>query len=94
MVDWFLPMHRSFSVPPSRDGRYLFGLADGREQWLVMFAGNEVGVRRERGEADVRVEASASDILLFLWRHLPPDRLSTSGNRDLLARYHDLAPGA
>lgn len=59
----------------------------------MTFAGNEGEVRRESGEADVRVEASASDMVLFLWHRLPSDRLLAAGNRDLLEHYHDLAPG-
>jgi uncharacterized protein (TIGR03083 family) len=93
MLDWFLPHHRSFSLFPSRGERYLFRRTDGSDTWLLDFGGNGVEVHREPGEADVTVEAPGSDILLFLWNRLPPARLSPSGDRRLLERYRDLAPG-
>jgi len=77
---------------PSRHERYLFRQSDAKAAWRFTFDGNQVRVDRDATEADVTVEAPGSDILLFLWNRLPPQRLSTAGNRRLLARYHDLVP--
>ena len=92
MLAWFLPDCRSNSLLPSRGERYSFCQTDGGDYWLLTFEGNSVSVRREPDEADVTIEAPASDILLFLWHRLPPERLPASGNRQLLERYRDLVP--
>lgn len=93
MLDWFLPRSRAFSLFPSHGERYLFRRADGDEIWLVTFTEDGVMARREAGNADVVIEAPASDLLLFLWHRLPPERLPAKGDRRLLTHYRDLVPG-
>jgi hypothetical protein len=40
----------------------------------------------------VAVRGSASDLLLFLWRRIPADRLEVYGDAALLPRYFELVP--
>jgi predicted lipid carrier protein YhbT len=49
-------------------------------------------VRREHAKGDVAVRAPASDLLLFLWGRIPPDRLEVMGDTALLPRWFELVP--
>ena len=40
-------------------------------------------------DPDVTARGTASDLFLFLWGRVPPDRLDVSGDADLLARWQD-----
>jgi hypothetical protein len=63
--------------------------ADGPESWTVRL--DPDGVRVERGEpagsANVEVRATASDLLLLLWRRVRPEEIDVSGDREPLDRF-------
>ena len=63
---------------------------DGSEgEWLVIAESDRFDVRREHAKGDVAARASASDLLLFLWGRIPPDRLEVFGDASLLDRWRD-----
>jgi len=61
-------------------------------EWVVRFQGDDVTVTREHAKADVALRGGASDLLLFLWRRIPADRLDVVGDKALLDRFFELAP--
>jgi uncharacterized protein (TIGR03083 family) len=61
--------------------------ADGPARWLATVADGSVTCLRGEGEADVRVRASASDLLLMLWRRIAPFDMDIDGDRITLARF-------
>jgi predicted lipid carrier protein YhbT len=91
-LDWFLPDARAGSLYPGKGESYLLRQTDGDGVWLVRFPANEAVVSRQSGPADLELAGIASDILLFLWRRAPADRLQLGGNPSLAERFHDLAP--
>lgn len=84
--------HRPVPPPPGHGETYLFQQTDGKNGWLVRFDGDEVTVEQQEGEAGVVVRGTASDLMLFLWHRIPPDRLHVTGDSSLLERYFELAP--
>ncbi|RZQ66047.1 maleylpyruvate isomerase family mycothiol-dependent enzyme [Amycolatopsis suaedae] len=85
------PAGRSRSPAPAGAGeRDRFRQSDGPGDWTVVFDGDEVRV--ETGPGDVELSGTASDLMLFLWRRLPPTRLAVTGDRAALERFFQLAP--
>ena len=60
---------------------------DAAGEWLVDVAGGAVTVAREHGKGDAAVRATASDLLLLVWRRRPPSELEVFGDRAALDRF-------
>ncbi|HEX4813516.1 MAG TPA: hypothetical protein VFV66_12280, partial [Nonomuraea sp.] len=72
--------------------RYRFLRTDGPGGWVVRFDGDDVQLSAD-GEGDgVEVAGTASELVLFLWRRIPADRLGVRGDKSLLDRYFALVP--
>ena len=61
--------------------------ADG--EWLVTMGEGTTVVERKHAKGDVAVRGSASDLLLWCWNRVSPDRLEIFGDRSILDRYRD-----
>jgi uncharacterized protein (TIGR03083 family) len=61
--------------------------SDGPARWLATVADGSVTCVRAEGEADAVVRASASDLLLMLWRRVTPFDMDVTGDRVALARF-------
>ncbi|MGH8900537.1 MAG: maleylpyruvate isomerase family mycothiol-dependent enzyme [Egibacteraceae bacterium] len=59
--------------------------ADG--EWVVRAGDGTCRVGRVHGKGDAAVRATASDLLLLLWRRRSPDQLEVHGDRAALARF-------
>jgi uncharacterized protein (TIGR03083 family) len=87
-VDEFLDV---FLIPyaersPADGGSVHLHCTDGPGEWLVTMHEGVVSVTREHGKGDAAVRGSASDLLLLLWRRVPPDQLELFGDRATLDR--------
>ncbi|NUT11922.1 MAG: maleylpyruvate isomerase family mycothiol-dependent enzyme [Nonomuraea sp.] len=78
-------------APPGAGERYLFRQTDGPGLWAVRFDGDDVRLC-EGDEGDVELAGTASDLLLYLWRRLPAERLDVRGDEAVLDRYFTLVP--
>lgn len=58
-------------------------------EWLVVAHPDRFEVRREHAKGDVAAKGTASDLLLFLWGRVPPDRLEVFGDASLLDRWQE-----
>jgi uncharacterized protein (TIGR03083 family) len=56
-------------------------------EWVVRVSDGTLDVRRGHEKAEVAVRGSASDLLLLLWRRVPPARLEVLGNAPALDRF-------
>ena len=76
-------------------GTVHFHTTDSSEgEWIVDLGGGRLDVRRGHGKGDVAARGSASDLLLFLWGRLDPERLEVFGDGPALERWqHDLRLG-
>lgn len=61
--------------------------SDGPAPWLATVVDGSVSCVRAEGETDATVRAPASDLLLMLWRRIPPFELDVDGDRVALARF-------
>jgi hypothetical protein len=60
---------------------------DGEGEWLLTVDGAETQVERGHAKGDVAVRASASDLLLMLWRRVSPSGLDVLGDAPVLDRF-------
>lgn len=60
---------------------------DANGEWVVRAGGGACRVERTHGKGDAAVRATASDLLLLLWRRRSPDQLEVHGDRAALARF-------
>ncbi|MDQ1372946.1 MAG: hypothetical protein QOJ09_284 [Actinomycetota bacterium] len=79
---------------PEADGARAFGTGtihlhttDGDGEWLLTVDGSDVRVERGHVKGDVAVRGPASDLLLMLWRRLPPDGLDVLGDGSVLDHF-------
>jgi hypothetical protein len=56
----------------------------------VEVRGGQLTVRREHARGDVAVRASASDLLLLLWRRIQPAAVEVLGDEGLLRQFSAL----
>ncbi|GAA2145989.1 maleylpyruvate isomerase family mycothiol-dependent enzyme [Kitasatospora kazusensis] len=79
---------------PGSGERFGFRRSDGPGRWTVLFEGDEVRLDGSggAGPCDVELTGTASDLMLFLWGRLPADRLTVSGEQEVLDRYFSLVP--
>ena len=94
------PVRRAWRQAPSgADERYRFSQTDGPGRWTVHFQGAEIRLTDDTGSwdagscdtgsCDAEVSGTASDLMLYLWRRIPADRLQVQGD---LSRYFTLVP--
>ncbi|MEV6398672.1 maleylpyruvate isomerase N-terminal domain-containing protein [Streptomyces sp. NPDC051907] len=75
------------------DGDEVRLLGDGRADGASDGARDADGRRdADAGAYDVELAGTASDLMLFLWRRIPADRLQVTGDRAVLDRYFTLVP--
>lgn len=60
---------------------------DASGEWLVSFSDGEARVERVHGKGDVAVRGPASDLLLLLWRRIPPQDVEVIGDTGALDRF-------
>jgi uncharacterized protein (TIGR03083 family) len=60
---------------------------DGDGEWVVRAGDGACQVKRTHAKGDAAVRATASDLLLLLWRRRSPDQLEVHGDREALARF-------
>jgi uncharacterized protein (TIGR03083 family) len=66
---------------------------DGPGEWFVVFpADGSVVVTAEHAKGDVAMRGSASDLVLWLWRRVPDDRLDLAGDETRIDRWRELVP--
>ncbi|MHB1929809.1 MAG: maleylpyruvate isomerase family mycothiol-dependent enzyme [Acidimicrobiales bacterium] len=56
-------------------------------EWFVDLADPGAPPRHEHGKADTALRGPASDLLLWAWNRLPPDRLEVFGDRSVVERW-------
>lgn len=56
-------------------------------EWLVTVGGGDAIVERRHAKGDVAVRGSASDLLLWCWNRVNPDRLDVFGDTGVLEHY-------
>ncbi|TVL90545.1 maleylpyruvate isomerase family mycothiol-dependent enzyme [Streptomyces sp. SAJ15] len=96
-------------APAGAGERFGFRQSDGPGRWTVCFEGDEIrlaggphglGDTPDTPDAadahdtcDVELTGTASDLMLFLWRRVPAERLdAVAGDRAVLDRYFTLVP--
>jgi uncharacterized protein (TIGR03083 family) len=57
---------------------------DGDGEWFISAGDGAIAVTKEHAKGDVAVRGSASDLVLMLWRRIPPDGLESFGARSVL----------
>jgi uncharacterized protein (TIGR03083 family) len=63
---------------------------DGDGEWLVRLDPDGVKVTNEHAKGDVAARGTASDLLLLVWGRIPPERVDTFGDAELLRRWQQL----
>ncbi len=84
-LDFFAPFARKDAEPVG--GTVHLHATDADGEWFIEPAGKALAVRREHAKGDVAVRASASDLLLQLWRRPTADEVTVFGDGELLARF-------
>jgi hypothetical protein len=85
-----LPNEYDETPPDGRGERYHFHCNDGDGEWLVEFRPGEVTVTREHAKGDLAFTGTASDLLLFVWRRVPVEKIAIFGDVWKLDRYFEL----
>ncbi len=62
---------------------------DTEGEWLVTLGEGPAVVERHHAKGDVAIRGNASDLLLWCWNRIGPDRLEVFGDVDVLKRYSD-----
>jgi uncharacterized protein (TIGR03083 family) len=83
----FLDMRSRGGRPPRLSGSYHFHTTDVPGEWVVVFDGDAVTIRREHAKADVAVRGPASDLELFLYSRRGAEGLETFGDPAALAAW-------
>jgi uncharacterized protein (TIGR03083 family) len=84
-LDVFLP-----EADTTRDlgkGTIHLHATDDKGEWLLTVDGADTRVERGHAKGDVAVRGSASDLLLMLWRRVPPVGLEVLGDAPVLDRF-------
>ena len=83
----FLDMRSRGGRTPPLSGSYHFHTTDVPGEWVVVFDGDAVTIRREHAKADVAVRGPASDLELFLYSRRGSEGLDTFGDPAALAAW-------
>ncbi|MGW1867140.1 maleylpyruvate isomerase family mycothiol-dependent enzyme [Streptomyces mauvecolor] len=87
------PARRARQNAPAGQGERLrFRQSDGFGLWVVQMDPEGVLLNEGTGCCDVELTATASELMLFLWRRIPSDGLEVRGDAALLERYFKLVP--
>ena len=84
-LDVYLPSEEA-PLPPGGGSIHLHR-TDVDGEWGLTLEADAVRVERGHAHADVAVRGSAQDLLLLLWRRIPPDQLEVLGDRSVLDRF-------
>ena len=84
-LDVFVPGRAEHLEGPDETVHLHAGDADG--EWVVRTGGGSTEVHRIHGKGDAAVQATASDLLLLLWRRRSPDDVTVLGDRAALDRF-------
>lgn len=84
-LDFFAPVVRKSAEPI--DGTVHLHATDADGEWFIEPSGDALAVRREHAKGDVAVRASASDVLLQLWRRPASGGVQVFGDGEVLARF-------
>lgn len=74
---------------PPLSGSYHFHTTDVPGEWVVVFHGDGVTIRREHAKADVAIRGPASDLELFLYRRRDSEGLDTFGGPAAVAAWSE-----
>ena len=85
----FLDMRSRGGRTPPLSGSYHFHSTDVPGEWVVVFDGDAVTIRREHAKADVAVRGPASDLELFLYSRRGSEGLDTFGDPAALAAWSE-----
>jgi uncharacterized protein (TIGR03083 family) len=83
----FLTLRARGGRPPQLSGSYHFHTTDVPGEWVVVFDGDDVTVRREHAKADVAVRGPASDLELFLYNRGGSEGLDVFGDPAAVAAW-------
>jgi uncharacterized protein (TIGR03083 family) len=83
----FLGMRARGGRAPQLSGSYHFHTTDVPGEWVVVFDGDVVTIRREHAKADVAVRGPASDLELFLYSRRGSEGLETFGDPAAVAAW-------
>jgi uncharacterized protein (TIGR03083 family) len=59
-------------------------------EWVATMNGGEVAIAREHSKGDAAIRGTASDLLLTLWRRIPPAQVEMFGDEATLRRFLDI----
>jgi uncharacterized protein (TIGR03083 family) len=62
---------------------------DTEGEWLLTMHPDRVEFSREHAKGDAAARGTASDLLLFVWGRIPPERLACFGDTALFERWHE-----
>jgi uncharacterized protein (TIGR03083 family) len=82
LLTFFLP-----PIPPKGLGSVHLHTTDGPGEWLIVAGENSWVVTHEHAKGDVAVRATASDLLLLLWRRKGPEVAQVFGGEEVLSRF-------
>jgi uncharacterized protein (TIGR03083 family) len=83
----FLVLRARGGRPAALSGSYHFHTTDVPGEWVVVFDGDDVTVRREHAKADVAVRGPASDLELFLYNRRGSEGLEVFGDPAAVAAW-------
>jgi uncharacterized protein (TIGR03083 family) len=83
----FLTLRAQDGRPPDLSGSYHFHSTDVPGEWVVVFDGDNLIVRREHAKADVAVRGPASDLELFLYNRRDSEGLEIFGDPAAVAAW-------
>jgi uncharacterized protein (TIGR03083 family) len=87
-VDEFFFVHLPEETAPAPEpGTLHLHRTDGPGEWLVRMGPDGVSVTTEHAHGDAAVRASASDLVLMLWRRIPASGLETHGDTAVVERF-------
>ena len=76
----FLPLRTKDESRAAMAGSYHFHTTDVSGEWVVVFDGDGVTIRREHAKADIAVRGPASDLELFLYNRRGSEGLEVFGD--------------
>ncbi len=84
-LDFFLPAEPASLAAPGESVH--LHATDSGDEWLVTVRDGAVTTERQHAKGDVAVRAAVSDLLLLLWRRVPPGDVEVLGDRNALDRF-------